>query len=89
MNWRICVVAIAFMGVPKQLFAFCSKPDAPYCASQYDKFDDQQEFESCKSEMESYKSEVEDFTSCLKRESEGAISDYNDAVQSFNVRAGS
>lgn len=67
--------------------AYCSKPDAPYCASQYGKFDDQYDFDRCKSEMENFKSEVEDFLSCQRRENQQAIDDYNEAVESFNRRA--
>ena len=68
-------------------YAYCSKPDAPYCASQYGKFDDQYDFDRCKREVESFKSEVEDFLSCQRRENQQAIDDYNEAVESFNRRA--
>jgi len=67
--------------------AYCSKPDAPFCATRYGSFDDHDDFDRCKREVEHYQSEVEDFLSCLKRESSEAISDYNDAVESFNRRA--
>jgi len=89
MIWRGYLVAIVFFSVADDAFAFCSKPDAPYCASQYDNFDDQDDFDSCKSQMESYKSEIEDFGSCLKREGDEAVDEYNDAVARFNQRAGS
>jgi hypothetical protein len=69
--------------------AFCSEPSAPYCASQYGNFDDQHEFEQCRNEMESYKSDVEAFMSCLKRKGDDAVGEYEDAVSSFNQRAGS
>ncbi len=67
--------------------AFCSKPDAPYCASRYGNFDDESEFDRCKSEMESFKYDTESYLSCLRRESEDAVNDYDDAVTSFNRRA--
>jgi hypothetical protein len=67
--------------------ASCSKPDAPFCATSYGKFDDQYDFDNCKSEMESYQGDVESFLSCQKRESQQAIDDYNEAVESFNRRA--
>jgi hypothetical protein len=88
MIWRGCLLAIAFFSIADESLASCSTPDAPSCASRYDKFDDQDEFDSCKREMESYKSEVEDFMSCLKREGDEAINDYDAAVQRFNSRAG-
>jgi hypothetical protein len=72
----------------------CSEPSAPYCASKYGAFDDEDEFRRCKSEMEIYQSEAEDFLSCtrraaddLKRKSDRVIQDYNGAVESFNRRA--
>ncbi|RWN98692.1 hypothetical protein [Mesorhizobium sp.] len=78
--------------------AYCSEPSAPYCATSYGSFNEQYEFESCKQEMESYQSEVEDFLSCnnreaqdaidtAKRANDNAISEYDNAVQSFNSRA--
>lgn len=68
-------------------YAFCSKPDAPSCATDFGRFDDSSDFDSCKSEVDSYRSEVEEFLSCQKRENDDVISDYNDAVRSFNDRA--
>jgi hypothetical protein len=76
-----------FFLVPTASYGSCYKPDAPSCASDYSKFEDQNEFDNCKSEMESYKSDVEDFLSCLKRDADEASNDYNDAVSSFNDRA--
>jgi len=37
--------------------------------------------------MEAYKSEAQDFLSCTKRQSDGVIEEYNNAVESFNRRA--
>jgi hypothetical protein len=77
-----------------QASAFCSKPDAPYCASSFGSFDDQYEFDRCKREMESYKDDVESFLRCqnlkieqIRSERQRAIDDYNEAVESFNRRA--
>ncbi|WP_309086405.1 hypothetical protein [Chelativorans sp.] len=67
--------------------AYCSEPSAPYCAEQYGEFDDGYEFERCKSEMESYRADVESYLDCLREASEQALSEYNDAVESFNRRA--
>jgi hypothetical protein len=74
--------------------AYCSAPTAPYCATRYGAFDDQDDFDRCKRQMASYQSEAQDFLSCtkrevddLKRKSDGLINEYNDAVESFNRRA--
>lgn len=81
------LIMIAAVSITAEAGAFCTKPDAPYCAASFGAFDDRSDFESCRSEMESYKSNVEEFLSCQKRESDSAVSDYNDAVESFNRRA--
>ncbi|SCB13091.1 hypothetical protein [Rhizobium hainanense] len=92
---RIPIVAFVSMAVSVQAsvaLAYCNEPSAPSCADRYGAFDDEWEFSRCKSEMETYKSDVETFLSCTKREAEAAsdkaISEYNDAVESFNRRAG-
>ena len=36
----------------------CYEPTAPYCATKYGAFDDQDEFDRCKREMNSYKSDA-------------------------------
>lgn len=87
MKLRAFVVVLASLTFAEAAKAYCSKPDAPYCASSFGEFDDQYEFDRCKSEMQSYRDDVDSFLSCLKRESQDAISDYEDAVESFNRRA--
>jgi hypothetical protein len=74
--------------------AYCSAPTAPYCATRYGAFDDQDDFDRCKREMASYQSEAQDFLSCtkrdaddLKRKSDNVIDEYNSAVESFKRRA--
>jgi hypothetical protein len=67
--------------------AYCSKPDAPHCATGYGKFDDQYDFDRCRSEMQNYRDEVETILECQKRESQQVLNDYNEAVESFNRRA--
>jgi hypothetical protein len=67
--------------------AYCSKPDAPYCATRYGPFSDQYDFDRCKREMQSYQDDLDSYLSCLRRDSEQAIRDYNEAVASFNRRA--
>ncbi|NEH44747.1 hypothetical protein GR215_23150 [Rhizobium leguminosarum] len=81
-----------------EVFAYCSEPSAPSCASRFGEFDDEWEFDRCKREMESYKDDVERFIGCNNDEAEAAItkarddnenstSEYNDAVEAFNRRA--
>lgn len=71
--------------------AFCSEPSAPACASRYGAFDDEWEFDRCKRNMADYKDEAENFIQCHAKEAEQArdkaVSEFNDAVQSFNRRA--
>ena len=85
--------------MPARALAYCSEPSAPYCASSFGPFTDEWDFRRCKSEMESYQSDVETFIGCNNREAEevarkaqrdngAAISSFNDAVESFNRRAG-
>jgi hypothetical protein len=79
------LVGIAAFATPA--FASCYAPSAPSCASRYGAFDDEDAFRRCKREMEAYKSEAQDFLSCTKRQSDGVIEEYNNAVESFNRRA--
>lgn len=93
MGLRALFVILTFLTVVCDAAAYCSKPDAPYCASEYGAFDDEDDFDRCKSEMNSYQSEIEDFISCvnreiddLKRQGSSAVDEYEDAVSSFNRR---
>ncbi|MEF3133026.1 hypothetical protein OS035_16325 [Rhizobium sp. 268] len=80
------------------VFAYCSEPSAPSCASSYGGFDDEWDFDRCKREMDSYKDDVERFIGCNNDEAEAAVrkarddnesatSEYNGAVEDFNKRA--
>jgi hypothetical protein len=80
-------LSLALVAVAPAAYAACSEPTAPYCASKYGAFDDEDEFRRCKSEMESYQSETQEFLSCVKRNSDSIIEEYNSAVESFNRRA--
>lgn len=86
---RCLMLAILFFGAFTQALraSSCTAPNAPFCATTYGKFDDDSDFNLCKSEMETYRSEVEDFLHCRKRESQEALDEYNNAVESFNRRA--
>lgn len=83
--------------LPNGAFAYCSEPTAPSCVSGFGAFEDQWEYDSCKSDLDSYRSEVEDFISCQRREARDAVdeaerkadaaaSEYSDAVDDFNRR---
>lgn len=88
----LLIAAILSLSPIGEAYAFyCSEPSAPSCASRYGSFDDEWEFDRCKREMESYKNDVESFIDCnnqqARRENEEAISEYGNAVDSFNRRA--
>jgi hypothetical protein len=79
------MLALTSMGTSAN--AYCSAPSAPSCATRYGAFDSEDDFDRCKRQMSSYKSEVEDYLSCLRREADSTIEEYNSAVESFNRRA--
>ena len=84
----LALAAVLALGLHTPAAAyFCSEPSAPYCATEWDEFEDQDEFDSCRWEMESYGSELEDYLSCMRDEMDAALEEYNDAVASFNDRA--
>lgn len=67
--------------------AFCTKPNAPFCATRFGEFDDQDDFETCQRQMRSYKDQTQTFLECQRSDSQEAIDGYNDAVARFNRRA--
>ena len=79
-------VALVTVASPAEAY-FCSEPSAPYCVSRYGPFNDGYDFERCKREVQQYASDTEEYLRCLNRESEAAVSAYNEAVESFNRRA--
>lgn len=87
MLMRLFFSFAALIASMESALAYCSKPDTPYCATRYGKFDNQYDFDRCKREMESYRIDVDSFLSCQRRESQQAIDEYNEAVNSFNRRA--
>lgn len=74
------LAAYAITATPTIAFAYCSEPDAPYCASSYSDFADEYEFKRCKNDMEYYASEVEDYTQCLANELETLRQEYENAA---------
>jgi hypothetical protein len=88
MTAKLAILSIIeLLGANASATAYCSSPSAPYCAARYGAFDDHDEFDRCKLQMSSYQSEAQDYLSCLRREADTAIEDYNGAVDSFNRRA--
>ena len=81
----LVTIAVAFTG--KIASAECSAPSAPSCAFRQAEFEDQEDFDRCNRQMQQYRNGVESYLSCLKRESDQAISDYNNAIVAFNRRA--
>ena len=77
-------IAVACMS--KVANADCSAPSAPSCAFRQAEFDDQDDFDRCNRQMQQYRNGVESHLSCLKRESDLTISDYNNAIAAFNRR---
>lgn len=76
------LAALVGAATAETAFAYCSEPSAPYCASSYGAFDDQWEFDRCRSEMESYRDEVEEFVSCLQRKVDAAFDEAEDVKRS-------
>jgi hypothetical protein len=94
----VLAFTIVFVCPCASALAYCSVPSAPFCATRYGLFDDQDAFDRCKREMNSYKGEAESFLSCqkreaddylptLKRNSDDVIEEYSSAVETFNRRA--
>ena len=91
---RSLLVAFMFLSGTNGVHAACYAPSAPYCATRYSAFEDQDEFDRCRREMTSYQIEAQDFLACIRRETEvlknksdGVIDEYNKAVEGFNRRA--
>jgi hypothetical protein len=78
-------IAVACMS--KVANADCSAPSAPSCAFRQAEFDVQDDFDRCNRQMQQYRNGVESYLSCLKRESDQTIGDYNNAIAAFNRRA--
>ncbi|QHW26645.1 hypothetical protein GYN07_20920 [Rhizobium leguminosarum bv. viciae 248] len=64
------------------------RPEPPFCGTSFAPFFDEFSFNSCRSEMEQYRQKVADFADCLVDENKRAVKEFNDAVTSFNQRAG-
>ncbi|MGX5827378.1 hypothetical protein [Mesorhizobium sp. 43Arga] len=86
---RSILLMSALLGLTSSAHAYddCSEPEKPWCVQRYGAFDDEDDFNRCKSQILSYRSDVDDYLSCLKKNSEEAASEYEDAVSAFNRRA--
>lgn len=66
---------------------YCTEPREPSCISSYGGFDDEWEFNMCKTEVEQYLDDVSRFQTCLA-DWHGAIdNEANDVIESFNCKA--
>ena len=91
---RLLIVLGAVAATAGPATAYCTEPSAPSCATGYGNFDDQYEFDRCRSQMTSFQSDVEEFVDCQNRAirkardaSEEAAREYKSTVDSFNRRA--
>jgi hypothetical protein len=86
------LVFLAVVGPLDEALGYCSEPSAPFCATRYGSFDDQDDFERCKRQMASYRDDAESFLSCtrreadeLKRKSDNVIQEYTTPLRVLTV----
>ena len=91
MNLRLAIFAlissITLASSPSHAFLFCNEPREPSCVDGNGYFDDEDQFNSCKSEVENYISDVKTYTECLIEEHDKAVKQSNDVIEKFNCRA--
>ena len=80
------MLLFVLMAQPASAIGYCSRPTAPSCPMM-GKFNNDWEFNSCKSEMNSYQNDVERYGDCLAQEQSAVIREYNEAVERFNCYA--
>lgn len=68
-------------------FFYCNEPSEPSCVDGNGFFDDQSDFDNCKSEVESYINDVKEFSQCLIDANEAALKSSGEIVEKFNCRA--
>ena len=81
----ICSITLA--SSPSHAFLFCSEPREPSCVDGNGYFDDEDQFNGCKSEVENYIGDVKTYTACLTDEHDKAVKQSNDIIEKFNCRA--
>lgn len=90
---RVIAMSVVLVGVllATETYAFCYKPDPPYCIDAFGTFESDWSFNNCKSEVESYLSETDEYVSCIvrkaQRDSEEAQSEADDTIERFNCKA--
>ena len=82
------IASLLSLGLAQPANARCSEPTNPYCVNRYIAFENEWDFESCKSDMERYKGEVESYAECLAKQIEAAYAEYNETARDFNHQAG-
>lgn len=65
------------------------RPKPPDCVAGFGQFNDEFEFERCRSEMTEYQTELRRYGECLVSEQNEAIGEYNETVRQFNNKASS
>lgn len=86
------LIAAAFLAISTTTptFAYCSRPEAPYCAGERGPFSDQSAALRCQSEVRSFGREVEEFAQCIgdarDPDVRAAIRDYEEAASSLGYR---
>ncbi len=89
MRFQLALGGAVFLSIinASDVWAYCSEPSAPSCASGYGNFDDEWEFNNCKSEMESYQSNIEDFVRCKQGEVDDANGEAEEAARKAKTEA--
>lgn len=72
---------------PSHAYVLCNEPREPYWVDGNGYFDDEGQFNSCKSEVEDYLRDVKDYTQCLADEQTKTVQQSNQIVEKFNCRA--
>ncbi|RKQ70357.1 hypothetical protein BCL74_2302 [Oceanibaculum indicum] len=94
MRSRLLALALGLLAAQEaSALSYCSEPSVPFCAELIGKFNDQWEYQLCRQELESYRYDVERYIACVREEADSmvqeAVDDYEDAVDSFNMRVNS
>jgi hypothetical protein len=83
----VLVAPLTLISSPSHASLFCSEPREPYCVDGSGYFDDESQFNSCKSEVEDYLRDVKEYSQCLAEEQNKAIEKSNEIIEKFNCRA--
>jgi len=65
----------------------CSKPTPPHCVRNSYTYEDDMNFQNCRSDLERYLDNVERYRECLIDKASAVRSEANQTVEEFNCRA--